>query len=150
MGIGAVKTESSDSRYQKQGPVSWQGGKDRVCFSVRQCCRGGQRVSGAGVAEKKIAILEQALRHHPGSDELLLALLGAVEVVLSGDDVEERWRRVLAHHGGSARLWQAFLSWQRARFGTFSCPAMRVSYGDAVIVRSCSMPCCPHVRKCSL
>lgn len=47
-----------------------------------------------------------------------------------------RWRRVLAHHSGSARLWQAFLSWQRARFGSFSCSAMRVSYGDAIIVRT--------------
>jgi hypothetical protein len=104
---------------------------------VQGCaCRGGRRASGAGVAEKKIAILEQALRHHPGSDELLLALLAAVEVVVSGDDVEDRWRRVLAHHSGSARLWQAFLSWQRARFGTFSCSAMRVSYGDAIIVRT--------------
>ena len=107
-----------------------------MLLACGNACRGGRRASGAGVAEKKIAILEQALRHHPGSDELLLALLGTVEVVLSGDDVEERWRRVLARHGGSARLWQAFLSWQRARFGTFSCSAMRVSYGDALIVCS--------------
>jgi hypothetical protein len=36
--------------------------------------RGGAR----GAAEKKIAILEKALSLHPGSDELLLALLRAV------------------------------------------------------------------------
>lgn len=36
--------------------------------------RGGER----GAAEKKIAILEKALSLHPGSDELLLALLHAV------------------------------------------------------------------------
>jgi hypothetical protein len=36
--------------------------------------RGGER----GAAEKKIAILEKALSLHPGSDELLLALLKAV------------------------------------------------------------------------
>lgn len=36
--------------------------------------RGGERAA----AEKKIAILERALGLHPGSDELLLALLQAV------------------------------------------------------------------------
>ena len=32
----------------------------------------------AGTAEKKIAILERGLEHHPGSEELLLALLNVV------------------------------------------------------------------------
>ena len=38
-------------------------------------------------AEKKIAILEQALAHHPGSDELLLALLGATEAAAPAEEV---------------------------------------------------------------
>lgn len=50
----------------------------------------GRRVSEAAIAEKKISILEQALKHHPGSDQLLLALLTAAEVVLSPDDMLER------------------------------------------------------------
>jgi len=37
----------------------------------------------AGTAEKKIAILERGLDHHPGSEEVLLALLNVVRV-LSG------------------------------------------------------------------
>lgn len=47
-------------------------------------------MSEAAIAEKKISILEQALKHHPGSDQLLLALLTAAEVVLSPDDMLER------------------------------------------------------------
>ncbi len=39
------------------------------------------------MAEKKIAILEQALSHHPGSDELLLALLGATEAAAPAEEV---------------------------------------------------------------
>ena len=50
----------------------------------------GRRVSEAAVAEKKISILEQALKFHPGSDELLLALLASAEIVLSPDDMLER------------------------------------------------------------
>ncbi len=38
-------------------------------------------------AEKKIAILERALAHHPGSDELLLALLGAAEAAAPAEEV---------------------------------------------------------------
>ena len=37
----------------------------------------------AGTAEKKVAILERGLEHHPGSEELLLALLNVVRM-LSG------------------------------------------------------------------
>ncbi len=41
----------------------------------------------AAAAEKKAAILEQALGHHPGSDELLLTLLGAAEAAAPADEV---------------------------------------------------------------
>lgn len=37
----------------------------------------------AGIAEKKISILERALEFHPGSDRLLLALLDAVSALSS-------------------------------------------------------------------
>ena len=47
-------------------------------------------MSEAATAEKKISILEQALKFHPGSDELLLALLTAAMSVLSPDDMLER------------------------------------------------------------
>ena len=38
----------------------------------------GRRGIQAGIAEKKISILERALEFHPGSDRLLMALLDAV------------------------------------------------------------------------
>lgn len=38
----------------------------------------GRRGVQAGIAEKKISILERALEFHPGSDRLLMALLDAV------------------------------------------------------------------------
>jgi hypothetical protein len=36
------------------------------------------------------ATLEAALRHHPGSDRLLLALLGCAEALASGTEFLER------------------------------------------------------------
>ena len=53
-----------------------------ACHAAHAGVSRGRRVSEAAVAEKKIAILEQALKYHPGSDELLLALLTAAEVCL--------------------------------------------------------------------
>lgn len=38
----------------------------------------GRRGIQAGIAEKKVSILERALEFHPGSDRLLMALLDAV------------------------------------------------------------------------
>ena len=40
----------------------------------------GRRGIQAGIAEKKISILERALEFHPGSDRLLMALLDAVSL----------------------------------------------------------------------
>ena len=148
--------------------------------------RGGER----GAAEKKIAILEHALRLHPGSDELLLALLRAVrggsmqgergalgggpavagatsaaaggcvhsstaafargcpanccrtrplpcpapqaEAVCDEQELERRWRWVLARHGGSARLWRAYLAGRRARFAGFRARELAAAYNDAL------------------
>lgn len=46
---------------------------------VLQCSGArGRRGIQAGIAEKKISILERALEFHPGSDRLLMALLDAV------------------------------------------------------------------------
>ena len=42
----------------------------------------GRRGVQAGIAEKKISILERALEFHPGSDRLLMALLDSVSLTL--------------------------------------------------------------------
>lgn len=126
--------------------------------------RGAERAA----AEKKVAILEKALGHHPGSDALLLALLEAVswswagwdgappacsgpgmepllskrtpmnglelrgipsaavcvprplqaQLLCTEEELEARWRRVLARHGGSPRLWRRYLQYRQAAAGS--------------------------------
>lgn len=75
--------------------------------------RGGER----GAAEKKIAILEKALSLHPGSDELLLALLHAVggaggSLCVSCTGVGD-WRELYRAAGGLAK----------------GCPLVHFTYG---------------------
>ena len=58
-----------------------------LCRATGRSRKGTER----GVAEKKAAILEAALKHHPGSDRLLLALLDCAEAVAAAPEVLDRW-----------------------------------------------------------
>lgn len=55
-----------------------------------------QRGAARAAAEKKISILERALSLHPGSDELLLALLRAVGAAAGGWGIAGGWRWAVA------------------------------------------------------
>ncbi|KAK9818916.1 hypothetical protein WJX81_005554, partial [Elliptochloris bilobata] len=123
----------------RERPFDLQLWLDFAAFQDDAAQPAGMRVRpgvAAAAAEKKIAILEQALAHHPGSDELLLALLGAAEVAAPADEVLQRWRRVLSRHGGSGHLWRAFLAWRRGGSsggGTAAVTALRHDYADALM-----------------
>ena len=43
-------------------------------------------------AEKKVDILQKALRHHPQSPEILLHLIQAAEVFQEDDEIQKRWQ----------------------------------------------------------
>ncbi|KAL6770078.1 hypothetical protein ACKKBG_A33510 [Auxenochlorella protothecoides x Auxenochlorella symbiontica] len=100
---------------------------------ARSMARGGKGVERAAT-EKKIAILERALHHHPGSERLLLALLEAAKVICDEAEMARRWRAVLEAHPDSPALWRAFLY---SRLRAFSCfNAMEVEAQYAAAVRS--------------
>ena len=43
-------------------------------------------------AQKKVDILQKALRHHPGSEEVVLRLVKASQVFLEEADMQRRWQ----------------------------------------------------------
>jgi hypothetical protein len=90
--------------------------------------RGAERAT----AEKKLAVLERALRHHPASEELLLALLETAAVVCDEDELARRWAAVLARHGGSAALWNRYLDRRKRHFAGFSVPVVSRAFAAAV------------------
>ncbi|GAB4821148.1 hypothetical protein N2152v2_008194 [Parachlorella kessleri] len=95
----------------------------------------GLRRGAAGeraVAEKKVAILERALVHHPGSDRLLLALLEAARPLCTEPEMEARWRRILARHGGSPQLWKRYLLYRRSQFAGFNVGEVAGLYLEAL------------------
>jgi hypothetical protein len=92
----------------------------------------GGRSEERQMVEKKMAIYERALRHHPGSDTLLLALLHETGRVEDADTTIRAWRRTLGRHGGSVRLWRAYLSYRRGHFSTFSVASMRRICAEAL------------------
>ena len=54
-------------------------------------------------AEKQIDILQKALRHHPGSDEILLPLLRASKLLQDDAEMKLRWQVYLYHVALQAR-----------------------------------------------
>lgn len=49
------------------------------------------------MAQKKVDILQKALKHHPGSQEVVLRLITASQVFQEEDEVHRRWQ-VKVHH----------------------------------------------------
>ncbi|KAL3135501.1 hypothetical protein ABBQ38_005981 [Trebouxia sp. C0009 RCD-2024] len=92
----------------------------------------GRRGIQAGIAEKKVSILERALEFHPGSDRLLMALLDAAQAMSTPEELKRRWQVVLSYHGGSPQLWREYLHWQRAQYATFAVRHISQSYQNAV------------------
>ena len=95
---------------------------------------GGERRRGAlrAAREKQIAILERGLEHHPGSDQLLLALLDAAAEICDVEEVDRRWWRVLSCYPGSCVLWKAYLARQRANFAGFLATDVATAHFQAV------------------
>eukprot|EP00232_Nephroselmis_pyriformis_P023685 CAMPEP_0182854094 /NCGR_PEP_ID=MMETSP0034_2-20130328/1052_1 /TAXON_ID=156128 /ORGANISM="Nephroselmis pyriformis, Strain CCMP717" /LENGTH=497 /DNA_ID=CAMNT_0024984891 /DNA_START=122 /DNA_END=1612 /DNA_ORIENTATION=- len=91
-----------------------------------------KRTQVVSTVEKKIAIYERALVHHPGSDRLLLALLEAARQISDRDATAARWSAVLSRHRGSARLWREWLRMQRSTFSGFSASSLRRAYARAL------------------
>lgn len=94
-----------------------------VTFFVCLPCRG----QDSGVAEKKVAILQKALEHHPGSERILLALLQAYSTTADVDQLNDKWEKVLARHPASWLLRTEYLC---HRCGTMcSCSKVSLSRG---------------------
>eukprot|EP00884_Botryococcus_braunii_P002438 jgi/Botrbrau1/12195/Bobra.0186s0100.2 len=143
---GEVEREETPEEYARRRTVEFnvatrerphdlQLWLDFATFQDELAGAGGlrrRRTLAAGVAEKKIAILEAALQHHPGSDHLLLALLDAAKGLLDNDELQGRWRRVLQRYSGSGRLWTHYLAWRKGEFREFLLSDIRDNYAAAM------------------
>ena len=114
----------------RERPQDLQLWLDYAAFQEEAMCgltSGGQqqhhRRGGAvrATAEKQISILERGLEHHPGSTELLIALLGCASKICDDEEMERRWQRVLSlsHFAGSPLLWEAYVERRQSQFAAF-------------------------------
>ena len=98
--------------------------------------RGGRRLRGArkACAEKKIAILEKALKYHPQAPQLLIALLNEAATVC--DDEEEmgrRWRWALLRQcPGNAWLWDRYIARKKTMYPSFKAREVMHAYSQAI------------------
>ena len=84
------------------------------------------------LSEKKLAIIQRGLSHHPGSEMLLLALMHESAKVEDAAAVERRWEHVLCRHPESPTLWKAYIAQRKAMFAGFRTGAVRRDYREAL------------------
>jgi hypothetical protein len=90
------------------------------------------RVDGGAIDDKRIAVLEAALRENADSDEVQLAYLEACSRRWDQSALERQWRTLLASNASNARLWLGYIAFRSSYFGTFSVGALRAVYAEAV------------------
>lgn len=82
--------------------------------------------------DKKIAILEDALRYHPHESTLVIMLLNTYEKVEESPSVKSRWEYACAQNPGSPAIWKAFIRYCLRDFTNFSVDGVRKVYNNAL------------------
>uniref|UniRef100_A0A2N9IK59 Uncharacterized protein n=1 Tax=Fagus sylvatica TaxID=28930 RepID=A0A2N9IK59_FAGSY len=95
--------------------------------------------------EKKISILEKAVKLNPDNEDLLLCLLKAYQNRDSIDVLISRWEKILMQHPGSYKLWREFLHVVQGEFSRFKVSDMRKMYAHAI--QALSAACSKHFRQ---
>ena len=91
-----------------------------------------KRAEAAQLIEKKIAILEQALRHHPNHETLLLMLLSESEKIEESAAVLSQWNHICERNSHNSEIWHAFIRYRKRDFNTFSVSQIRAEYDRAL------------------
>eukprot|EP00898_Chlorokybus_atmophyticus_P000447 jgi/Chlat1/1402/Chrsp12S01975 len=81
--------------------------------------------------DKKMAIYERALQHHPDSEALILAYLETCSQADEFDVAVKKWERALSRHPSSVKLWFAYIAFRRCQFSKFSVASMRQIHANA-------------------
>lgn len=102
-----------------------------AAFQERFVAAQGRPAPGA-VDDKRIAVLQAALRDNGDDERLLLAYLQACERRWDVAALEQLWQRFLAQFPDSAHLWLSYIAFRGARFADFALVEQRRAYADAL------------------
>ena len=91
------------------------------------------------IAEKKLSILETALKYHPGNHAVLLELLKTAEVFCNSNDLLERWQMVLNANTYNLTLHAAYFEWRNRASDIFCAEAIFLSYQKCISRISCAL-----------
>ena len=115
-------------------PHSLEAWMDFAAFQLEVATfLGGKRGVGMlGAQEKRVDILQQALRFLPGNERLLSALLEASGDLMDAETLCGRWQNTLDQRRGSSLLWNQYISYRKSLFPLFKTGRMQVIYSDAL------------------
>ena len=91
-----------------------------------------KKVEISQMIEKKIAILEDALRYHPHESTLVIMLLIEYEKVEESPSIKSRWEYACAQNPGNPVIWNAFIRYCLRDFTNFSVDGVRKVYNNAL------------------
>jgi len=91
-----------------------------------------KRSEAAQLVEKKIAIIEQALRHHPQDETLLLMFMSEVEKIEESSAVLSKWNAICERNPHNREIWHAFIRYRKRDFNTFNVSQIRSEYHRAL------------------
>jgi hypothetical protein len=84
------------------------------------------------IIEKKVTILEHALRYHPNDGELIVMLLKEREKLEDRSTTEKRWRYACDNNAGNPTVWREFLKYRKGDFVNFSVAELEIEYKRAL------------------
>lgn len=82
--------------------------------------------------EKKVAVLEKALEHHPFSEDLLLLFLETCRKKDTATTLVSKWENAIKHNLGSYKLWREYLHFRRGEFSLFTVSSLQKLYIHAL------------------
>ncbi|KAL5995465.1 hypothetical protein ACLOJK_025527 [Asimina triloba] len=101
-------------------------------FQDKVASKQPQKAARLQTLEKKISILEKAVKLNPDSEDLLICLLKAYQKRDSTEILMERWETILKQHSGSCKLWKEFLCLCQGEFSRFKVSDVRKMYAFAI------------------
>jgi len=124
-----TKAFNEDIRQRPHDAQLWQ---EFAKFQDQFMALTKKRSEAHQIIEKKVTILEHALRYHPNDGELIVMLLKEREKLEDRPTTEKRWRYACDNNAGNPTVWREFLKYRKGDFVNFSVGALETEYKRAL------------------
>ncbi|XP_054712994.1 nuclear exosome regulator NRDE2-like [Uloborus diversus] len=105
-------------------------------FSIQQKTNAGCGLTEDSIIEKKISILDKALKHNPKSVPLNVARLNLCKNKLKPDDLVAVWENLIFVHPNSIEIWLGYLNFMLTNITLFHASTIQKIYSKCLLTLS--------------